>query len=152
MKVKNYIVENASLFMDCLERELCQQGISYVKIENEIHFENQIVRLYDFEKDCVEIIKCLIMKELREQEQENKISLDSLLIIRKEEEFYEKVTEKLMKSISRTEKGIILEIPELEKTFTEREQCYPKRNRSTLKQESLEVNQKLKKYNTKRKV
>lgn len=51
MKVKNYIVENCYEFIDELERELCIRGISYVKIDREIHFLNQIIRFYDFELD-----------------------------------------------------------------------------------------------------
>lgn len=38
MKVKNYIVENCYEFIDKLERELCKKGISYVRIDREIHF------------------------------------------------------------------------------------------------------------------
>jgi hypothetical protein len=51
MKVKNYIIENCYVFIDELERELCKRGISYVRIDREIHFLNQIIRLYDFELD-----------------------------------------------------------------------------------------------------
>ena len=51
MKVKNYIIENCCVFIDELERELCKRGISYVRIDREIHFLNQIIRLYDFELD-----------------------------------------------------------------------------------------------------
>ena len=51
MKVKNYIVENCYVFIDELERELCKRGISYVRIDREIHFLDQIIRLYDFELD-----------------------------------------------------------------------------------------------------
>ena len=51
MKVKNYIVENCYEFIDKLERELCKKGISYVRIDREIHFLDQIIRFYDFELD-----------------------------------------------------------------------------------------------------
>ena len=51
MKVKNYIVENCYIFIDELERELCKRGISYVRIDREIHFLDQIIRLYGFELD-----------------------------------------------------------------------------------------------------
>lgn len=148
MQVKNYIVENSFLFMDCLERELCRQGISYVKIDNEIHFQNQIIRLYDFEKDFDEIIKWFIMKELQEKE----VSLDDLLIITPEEDFYKKQAEKIMNCISKIERRPILEIPESKEFLIERKKCYLKRNHNTLKRESIEVNQKLKRYNTKRKI
>lgn len=44
MNVKKYLVENSEYFMNELERQLCIQGISYVRIENEFHFNNQIIR------------------------------------------------------------------------------------------------------------
>ncbi len=51
MIVKNYIVENYREFMDELEKELCQKGISYVRIDNEIHFLDTIIRFIDFDID-----------------------------------------------------------------------------------------------------
>lgn len=51
MKVKNYIVENCYEFIDELERNLCKKGISYVRIDREIHFLDQIIRFYDFKLD-----------------------------------------------------------------------------------------------------
>ncbi len=51
MIVKNYIVENCYEFIDKLERELCKKGISYVRIDREIHFLDQIIRFYDSELD-----------------------------------------------------------------------------------------------------
>ncbi len=51
MKVKNYIVENCYEFIDKLERELCKKGISYVRIDREIHFLDQIIRFYDSKLD-----------------------------------------------------------------------------------------------------
>ena len=44
MNVQKYLVENSEYFMNELERELCIQGISYVRIENKFHFNNQIIR------------------------------------------------------------------------------------------------------------
>lgn len=51
MIVKNYIVENYREFMNELEKELCQNGISYVRIDNEIHFLDKIIRFIDFDID-----------------------------------------------------------------------------------------------------
>lgn len=56
MKVIKYIAENADLIMDDLERVLCKQGISYVRIDNEFHFQDKIIRILDFEKDHQDII------------------------------------------------------------------------------------------------
>lgn len=152
MQVKNYIVENLSLFMDYLERELCQQGISYVKIDNEIHFQNQIIRLYDFKRNYDEMIKWFIMNKLQEPSQEKGVSLDNLLIIIPEEDFDKERAEELMNYITNMKVKPISEISELSEFFIERKKCYPKRNHSTLKRESIEVNQKLKRYNRKRKI
>lgn len=44
MVMKNYIVKNYKDIMDELERELCQNNISYVRIDNEIHFLDNIIR------------------------------------------------------------------------------------------------------------
>ena len=74
MKVKNYIIENRDLFFECLERELCQNGISYVRIKNEIHFQDQIIRLYDFELDKDSIIVCAFNK-MKEQ-----LNINNMLI------------------------------------------------------------------------
>ena len=62
MKIKNYIVENYQLFMGYLEEDLCKKGISYVRIDNEIHFLDQIIRFYDFELDKKVIIESQIFK------------------------------------------------------------------------------------------
>ena len=50
MRVRNFIIENRNLFMDTLEKELCIYGISYVRIDNEIHFLDQIIRFYDIQE------------------------------------------------------------------------------------------------------
>lgn len=47
MQVINIIVTNPTVFIDTLERELIKLEISYVKIENEIHFLNRIYRFYE---------------------------------------------------------------------------------------------------------
>lgn len=62
MKVRYYIVENCYEFIDALERELCQKGIFYVKIDTEIHFLDQIVRFLDFDLDKNLIFQMLFSK------------------------------------------------------------------------------------------
>ena len=66
MNVKKYLVENSEYFMNELERQLCIQGISYVRIENEFHFNNQIIRFFDF--DDLKILLPVLMKEELKQE------------------------------------------------------------------------------------
>ena len=82
MNVKKYLVENSEYFMNELERELCIQGISYVRIENEFHFNNQIIRFFDF--DDLKILLPVLMKEELKEE-----SLEFYQIVGKQE--YERV-------------------------------------------------------------
>lgn len=59
MKIKNFLVEQIDHIMDEVERILCLEGISYIKVDNEIHCPNLILRFYDMENRLVinEIIK-----------------------------------------------------------------------------------------------
>lgn len=50
MKVKNILVENRNEFQELLIRELINNEISYVQIENEFHFLDKIYRFYDFDE------------------------------------------------------------------------------------------------------
>lgn len=65
MKIKNYLVENYQLLMGCLEEELCKNSISYVRIDNEIHFLDYIIRFYDLELDKSAIINWIFYNQLR---------------------------------------------------------------------------------------
>ncbi len=47
MKIIYYITNDVKLVLDLLERELCMREISYVRVDNEIHFLNKIVRILD---------------------------------------------------------------------------------------------------------
>lgn len=47
MIVKNLFVNEVDIYIDELLKELIKNEISYVKIDNEIHFDNYIIRLYD---------------------------------------------------------------------------------------------------------
>ena len=64
MNVKKYLVENSEYFMNELERQLCIQGISYVRIENEFHFNNQIIRFFDFNDFRETMIKEKMKEEI----------------------------------------------------------------------------------------
>ena len=48
MEVKNLFVSNKKSTMEIIERLLCKMGISYVKIENEIHCPGLILRFFSF--------------------------------------------------------------------------------------------------------
>lgn len=47
MKVKNILVTNKEVFIELLIKELINNSISYVQIDNEFHFEDKIYRFYD---------------------------------------------------------------------------------------------------------
>lgn len=49
MIVTDIYVKNREIFIDMLIRKLIKEGRSYVKIENEIHFDNYILRIYEIE-------------------------------------------------------------------------------------------------------
>lgn len=126
MKIKNYIVDNYQLLMDCLEEELCRNGISYVRIDNEIHFQDQIIRFYDMEIDFNAIVNwCFSKFEIHE--------------IEKREARFESLNSSLN-----------LYVPDdccfLERFNDNDEHSYYRMNKSKRKLESYQVNQKLKKY------
>ena len=64
MRVKKILVNDVSIVMDLLIRELIKEEISYVKVDNEIHFEDSIYRFYNIEE-----------KELIKSEDDKRIEL-----------------------------------------------------------------------------
>ncbi|MDE5587074.1 MAG: hypothetical protein K2I72_01730 [Bacilli bacterium] len=48
MQIKSLLVEEKEYVMGEIESFLCRLGISYVKVENEIHCPNLILRFYEF--------------------------------------------------------------------------------------------------------
>lgn len=79
MKVKNILVEEKEYVMSEIERFLCVDGISYVKVDNEIHCPNLILRFYEF-KDYLDS-----MITIRSEDIESP-SLDSLIRVKEEKE------------------------------------------------------------------
>lgn len=124
MKIRNFFVENREIFMDCLENELCKNGISYIKIDNEIHFLDQIIRLYDFKIDR-EIIIRIGFSNLEKESFVSEIN-DSIFCIPQNFSFIE------LK-------------PKAEQNITISKN-YQSRNRYIQKQEANSVKQKLKRY------
>lgn len=56
MNVKYFVTNDSILILNLLEKELCVRGISYVRIDNEVHFKNNIVRILDLDKHRKECI------------------------------------------------------------------------------------------------
>lgn len=120
MKIRNYIVENYQFIMECLEEELCKNNISYVRIDNEIHFLDQIIRFYDFELDKKVIIQSQIFKP--------NIKIEELMVYVPERNY---IPEIKLEKVSR---------------FKDNIKCYQPRTRYVQKQESNTVKQQIKKY------
>lgn len=125
MKIRNFIVENRALFIDVLEEELCKNGISYVKINNEIHFLDQIIRFYDIEIDKKEIITGFFTKQIKNEENEltDLLKLDMNFLSPDKEIKYTPI-----------------------QSYLKITHDYQNRNRYIQKQESHKVKQQLKKY------
>lgn len=119
MKIRNYIVENYQLLMSCLEEELCKNGISYVRIDNEIRFLDQIIRFFDFEIDKKIIINWSFSK-MAFIDVENRFTLANLS--------FDNVRDY---------------VPEM---IVNKDKSYQSRNKSIQKQEANSVKQKIKKY------
>ena len=47
MIIKNFTTNNLELIMDMIIRELIERNISYVRVDNELHFDNHILRFYE---------------------------------------------------------------------------------------------------------
>lgn len=123
MQIKNYIVDNIDVIIDSLERELCKQGISYVRIENEFHFNNQIIRLYDLVLHRKIIYEWLLSKE------------------------FEELNNNLEETFNLSRSFVEHYVPPLcEFDFLKDEKTYKPRRKNNYKQESKRVNQLLKKY------
>lgn len=123
MQIKNYIVDNIEVVIDFLERMLCQEGISYVRIDNEFHFNNQIIILYDLElhKD---IIRAWTFKQ----------ALEEITIIEEPFMTIGRGSDMLYKPVN---DGFL---------FFEEEKNYNPRKKNTYKQESKRVKQIMKNY------
>jgi len=127
MRVKSYVIENREEFINELEKELCQNGISYVKIGYEFHFLDQIIRFYDFEIDKCMIINSFLMKESQKQMEKLEINLDDMP--KKIDPF-----------------DLLVGLSYKDKHIDEYSKNYQRRNKFNQKQESIKVNQKLKRY------
>ena len=62
MRVKNIFVNDIELFIDELIRELIKNEISYVQIDNEIHFDGYIYRFYE-KVDICSLINLDLLEE-----------------------------------------------------------------------------------------
>ena len=80
MNIKNIYSNAKEKVIDYLLRYLCQHNISYVRVENEVHFLDEIYRFYDSKDNSLEDTLEKIYKTLNELEVSKRLSLDDTLI------------------------------------------------------------------------
>ena len=80
MNIKNIYTNAKEKVIDFLLRYLSQHNISYVRVENEVHFLDEIYRFYDSKDNSLEDTLEKIYKTLNELEVSKRLSLDDTLI------------------------------------------------------------------------
>ena len=80
MNIKNIYTNAKEEVIDFLLRYLSQHNISYVRVENEVHFLDEIYRFYDSKDNSLEDTLEKIYKTLNELEVFKRLSLDDTLI------------------------------------------------------------------------
>ena len=70
MIVRNILVNKSEEIIDLLVRYLIKYGISYVLIDNEIHFDNYIFKFYNIEDYATKLRKIQLTMEDFEVERE----------------------------------------------------------------------------------
>ena len=80
MDIRNIYSNAKEKVIDFLLRYLCQHNISYVRVENEVHFLDKIYRFYDSKDNSLEDTLEKIYKTLNELEVSKRLSFDDNLI------------------------------------------------------------------------
>ena len=80
MNIKNIYTNAKEKVIDFLLRYLSQHNISYVRVEDEVHFLDKIYRFYDSKDNSLEDTLEKIYKTLNELEVSKRLSLDDCLI------------------------------------------------------------------------
>ena len=80
MDIRNIYSNAKEKVIDYLLRYLCQHNISYVRVENEVHFLDKIYRFYDSKDNSLEDTLEKIYKTLNELEVSKRLSFDDNLI------------------------------------------------------------------------
>ena len=80
MNIKNIYTNAKEKVIDFLLRYLSQHNISYVRVEDEVHFLDKIYRFYDSKDNSLEDTLEKIYKTLNELEVSKRLNLDDALI------------------------------------------------------------------------
>ena len=76
MDIKNIYTSSKEEVIDFLLRYLSQHNISYVRVEDEVHFLDKIYRFYDSKDNSLEDTLEKIYKTLNELEVSKRLSID----------------------------------------------------------------------------
>ena len=80
MNIKNIYTNAKEKVIDFLLRYLSQHNISYVRVEDEVHFLDKIYRFYNSKDNSLEDALEKIYKTLNELEVSKRLSIDDNLI------------------------------------------------------------------------
>ena len=80
MNIKNIYINAKEEIVDFLLRYLSQHNISYVRVEDEVHFLDKIYRFYNSKDNSLEDALEKIYKTLNELEVSKRLSIDDTLI------------------------------------------------------------------------
>lgn len=80
MNIKNIYTNAKEEVIDFLLRYLSQHNISYVRVENEVHFLDKIYRFYDSKDNSLEDTLEIIYKTINELEVSKRLCIDDDLI------------------------------------------------------------------------
>jgi len=80
MNIKNIYTNAKEEVIDFLLRYLSQHNISYVRVEDEVHFLDKIYKFYDSKDNSLEDALEKIYKTLNELEVSKRLSIDDDLI------------------------------------------------------------------------
>ena len=80
MNIKNIYTNAKEKVIDFLLRYLSQHNISYVRVEDEVHFLDKIYRFYNSKDNSLEDALEKIYKTLNELEVSKRLSIDDTLI------------------------------------------------------------------------
>lgn len=109
MKVKNILVTNKEVFIELLIKELINNSISYVQIDNEFHFEDKIYRFYDANdyqnakaaNVTIEVLNLMDIKDLASHNLEESLTTIEKDDYQENELFTPKINKKYIKQQNR---------------------------------------------------
>ncbi len=76
MIVRNVFIDDFDLYIEILLRDLIKLGINYTLVENEVHFDNYIIRIYEtkINTDFIDNIRKVACKEVDEVDDNYRIN------------------------------------------------------------------------------